>query len=121
MGLALHGSWSQTAMIRSRRAQSAPLPCSGGGTLADEDPRRPRSGQAGYAGLADWPTALSSLQLGAQLNGPAGGAAHPPFRSLGTPRCAGKCSELSSPALLLGLRQLRALPFLGELVGRIGR
>ena len=77
-----------------------PAPISGGGALAE---------------------ALSSLQLGAQLHGPAGGAAHPPFRSLGTPRCADECSELSSLALLLGLRQLRALPFLAQLVGHIGR
>lgn len=50
-------------------------------------------------------SALSSLQFRAQLPGPAGGPAHPPFGSLGTPRCPGKCCELPSPALLLGLRQ----------------
>jgi hypothetical protein len=66
-------------------------------------------------------TALSSLQFRAQLPGPAGGPAHPPFRSLGTPRCSGKCCELTSEALLLGLRQHFALPLLDQLVGHVGR
>jgi len=67
------------------------------------------------------PTALSSLQFRAQLHGPADGPAHPPFRPLGTPRCPGKCCELPSPALLLGLRQHFALPLLDQLAGHVGR
>jgi hypothetical protein len=46
---------------------------------------------------------------------------HRPFRPLGTPRCDGKCSALSSRALLPGLCQLLALPLFGQLPGRIGR
>jgi hypothetical protein len=80
-----------------------------------------RSGQAGYARLAEGPAALSSLQVRAKLHGLADGSAHPPFCPLGTPRCPGNCSELLSPALLLGLRQHLALPFFDQLVGPVGR
>jgi hypothetical protein len=39
----------------------------------------------GYAGLAEWPVALSLRQFRAQLQGRSQGLAHPPFRSFGTP------------------------------------
>jgi hypothetical protein len=80
-----------------------------------------RSGQAGYARLAEWPSASSSLQFRAKLDGLADGSAHPPFRPFGTARCPGKRSELPSPAQLLGLCQHLAVPFFDQLVGPVGR
>jgi hypothetical protein len=64
--------------------------------------------------------ALSLIQFCAQLQRPAEDSVHPPFRPLSTPRCAGQCNELPCRALLLGLRQHLALPFLGELARQVG-
>src|SRR5262245_53551476 len=88
---------SQVSAGPGRPSAKRPAPVFGWrgacGGARTQDP----TGQAGYAGLAEWPTALSSLQFRAQLHGPADGPAHPPFRPLGTPRFPGKCGELPSP------------------------
>jgi hypothetical protein len=106
-------------VLGTTSTQSAPLPCWVAGRLGD-GALRARSERTGDTGPAEWPVALSLLQFRAQLQGPAEDSVHPPFRPLGTPRCAGRCNELPRPALLLGVRQHLALPLLGELARQVG-
>jgi len=64
------------------------------------------------------PARRSLLQSRAQPQCLADCLAHPPFGPLGTARCPGQRTELPRQALLLGLRQHVAAPFIGELAGK---
>lgn len=65
------------------------------------------------------PGAPSLLQSRAQLPGSAGGLAAPPLGPLGPPRCPGQRGELPCHALLPGLGQHVAAPFISELAESI--
>lgn len=71
------------------RSAKRPAPVIGWRGACGGGARRARSDWTGYAGLAERPVAPSLLQFRAQLQGPAQGLAHPPVRTLGTPRGPG--------------------------------
>ena len=106
------GSSTQHERLRRRDAPRSEWAV---GRIAADGARRARSDLANDAGLVESLLRLSLLQVRAHLQGLAEGPAHPPFRPLGTPRCPGKCGELPSLALLLGLCQHLAVPFVDEL------